>query len=129
MSVLIETREDAERVVDEALRESAATARSMLQKVKWRRKVWMHEGGYGFGWVEIRPARGKLVSELKRRGIGHSIPGHGFVVDSGEIDGLPERLRGDQVTGAWWLVKAVAESFASVLVKHGVDARARNRGD
>lgn len=76
----------------------------------------------GFGWVVIRPARGAVVNELKRRKIGMKSESGGWRVSSNHI--YPD-FRGQSVTVKY----EAAEAFAQVLRNSGVDATAYDRLD
>jgi len=73
----------------------------------------------GFGWVEIRPARGPFVSFCKRNGIGGKHWHSGWLIDN------PGNFRGQQVDHQY----AGAKAFAEVLQQHGIQAIACSRLD
>jgi hypothetical protein len=75
----------------------------------------------GFGWVVIKPARGKFVSFLKANGVGTNehgggwrVPRHAMAKYNGQSMGVNE---------------AAAEAFADTLCDYGVKAYARSRID
>jgi hypothetical protein len=74
----------------------------------------------GFAWVNIKPARGKLVSELKKRKLGSTdLYSGGYTIwnPSGHYtQNMFSKLDG-------------AEAFAAVLRKHGINAAAYSRMD
>lgn len=77
------------------------------------------EGVCGFAWVKIKPARGKLVSELKAMKIGRPDPynGGGYLVNMRSLSQSYERKM------------AGAEAFAKVLVEAGINAYSDGRLD
>jgi hypothetical protein len=73
----------------------------------------------GFGWVVIRPARGKLVSFLKARGAGYS--NRGWHLSANYLHGLS--------TQSVSVHRAAAEAAAEILAAEGFDAFAQSRLD
>ncbi len=74
-------------------------------------------GACGFGWVVIRPARGKFVNYLKKIEVGDKHCYGGWSIWS--------KYKGQSVVGneAW------ANAFAKVLRDHGLEAYAQSRLD
>jgi hypothetical protein len=74
----------------------------------------------GFAWVNIKPARGKLVNELKRRDLGSTDSYYGGYTiwnPSGHYtQNMFSKLDG-------------ADAFAMVLRKYGINATAHSRMD
>ena len=77
------------------------------------------EGGCGFAWVNISPARGKFVNYLKKIGKGHKSyrGGWDYWVSSSEL--------GQSITRK----EAYATAFANVLKEWGIDAMMMSRLD
>jgi hypothetical protein len=75
----------------------------------------------GFGWVVIKPARGKFVSFLKANGIGTNEYGGGWRVPRHVMAGYNGQSMG--------VNEAAAEAFADTLCDYGVKAFARSRID
>jgi len=77
------------------------------------------EGGCGFAWVNISPARGKFVNYLKKIGKGHKSyrGGWDYWVSSLEL--------GQSITRK----EAYAEAFAKVLQEWNINAFAESRLD
>lgn len=74
----------------------------------------------GFSWVKIKPARGKFVSMLKDRKIGHTDDFEG-----GYVIYNPSR------NSTQWMDAKIAGSkaFVEVLRKHGINAKVESRID
>jgi len=79
----------------------------------------------GFGHVNIRPARGKLVNFLKKVGIGDSGYNGGYNVSYYDIMG-DHRLSSTQSLD---LKEICCDAFAHVLQKYGIDAWGVGRAD
>lgn len=79
---------------------------------------YVSEGVCGFGWVNIKPARGKFVAFLKQSGIGRTDTYEGgYTVPVYEFNQSYERK------------VAYARAFAAVLNKYGIKAYASGRLD
>ena len=80
-------------------------------------QTWFVEGGVcGFAWVVIRPARGTIVAELKKRKIGGAHYGGGYSFSSWQ---LAPSIRQDQ---SYERAVAAARGAVEVLKKYGVNA-------
>ena len=80
-------------------------------------QTWFVEGGVcGFAWVVIRPARGTIVAELKKRKIGGAHYGGGYSLSSWQ---LAPSIRQDQ---SYERAVAAARGAVEVLKKYGVNA-------
>ena len=77
----------------------------------------VEDGVCGFAWVNIRPARGKFVSWLKRSGIGRKSYEGGYDLHIFEF--------GQSMTRK----EEYAKAFAKVLRDNGVTAYSRSRMD
>lgn len=77
----------------------------------------------GFAWITIRPARGPLVSFLKRAGIGRAggYGSGGYGIWYGDLHNEPTQSVDVHVAA----VRAATE----VLVRHGIDASFSSRLD
>lgn len=78
----------------------------------------IEDGPCGFGWVNIRPARGKFVTYLKKTGVGSrdSYYGGYTVYSQARTQSMAKNF-------AW------ASAFAEVLNIHGIKATAHQRMD
>ena len=83
---------------------------------------YVNEGVCGFAWVKIRPARGPLVTMLKKRGVGYKAYGGGWQVPAWEF-GSP---RGSQ---SYERAMAAAQAATAVLKQYGITAYAEGRLD
>ena len=83
------------------------------------KKYDVAEGGCGFAWVNISPARGKFVNYLKKLNKGHKsyYGGYDYWVGSTEL--------GQSITRK----EAYANAFAKVLQEWGIKAYAMSRLD
>ncbi len=80
-------------------------------------KTWFIEGGVcGFASVVIKPARGNIVAELKKRKIGSAHYGGGYSFSSWQ---LAPNIRQDQ---SYERACAAAKGAVEVLKKYGVNA-------
>lgn len=77
----------------------------------------------GFAWITIRPARGPLVSSLKRAGIGRAggYGSGGYGIWYGDLHNLP--------TQSVDVHAAAVRAAAEVLQRHGFDASWSSRLD
>jgi hypothetical protein len=78
---------------------------------------WKDVGTVGYAWVCIWPARGPLVSFLKKRGGGYTQRGYGYMM---EVNGYGQAM-GPKYD--------YAGAFAKVLTKHGYNAMPMCRAD
>jgi len=78
----------------------------------------IEDGPCGFGWVNIKPARGQFVSYLKKIGIGtrDSYYGGYTVYSQARTQSMAKNF-------AW------ASGFAETLNQHGINATAHQRMD
>ena len=105
------TSELANRIIDEALDEANKVAEEFLKEAPP-----IDNCDCGFAWVIISPARGKVVSELKRRNIGGTDNYYGGYKISN-----PGKAR------TQWVVPEYegAKAFARVLKEYGIDCFAQ----
>ena len=104
-------------LIEAAKSASEATAEPMY--ITDGSKVYtIEDGPCGFGWVNIKPARGKFVSYLKKIGIGtrDSYYGGYTVYSQAQTQSMAKNF-------AW------ASGFAEVLNQHGIKATAHQRMD
>ena len=86
-------------------------------KIDESKPTYFIEGGVcGFASVVIKPARGKFVAELKKRGLGSSHYYGGYAVSSWEF---APSIRQDQ---SYERAVAAARGAVEVLKKYGVNA-------
>jgi len=89
--------------------------------IDMNKEVWfVSDGVCGFGWVNIKPARGAFVTFAKTRNLGHtnSYEG-GYDINMGRITNSQSLARN----------AAAAAAFAAVLNAAGVKSRAQSRID
>ena len=87
-------------------------------------QTWFIEGGVcGFASVVIKPARGKFVAELKKRGLGSSHYYGGYAVSSWEF---APSIRRDQ---SYERACAAAKGAVEVLKSYGINAYVDSRID
>ena len=118
--ILVEASEAAEAAV------KACTPRPMIvgspstplgNDVDPTQQTWFVEGGVcGFASVVIKPARGTIVAELKKRGIGSAHYGGGYSFSSWQ---LAPSIRRDQ---SYERAVAAAKGAVEVLKNYGVNA-------
>jgi hypothetical protein len=83
-------------------------------------KQWyVPEGPCGFAWVNISPARGPLVAELKKQGKGHKAYHGGWDYWMGSLNH----------TQSIEVLEAGARAMAAVFKTHGYTAYAQSRLD
>jgi len=88
------------------------------------KETWFVEGGVcGFASVVIKPARGKFVAELKKRGIGSAHYYGGYAVSSWEF---APSIRRDQ---SYERACAAAAGAVKVLQSYGINAYVDSRID
>ena len=93
-------------------------------KIDETKETWFIEGGVcGFASVVIKPARGKFVALLKKRGIGHAGYYGGYSVSSWEF---APSIRRDQ---SYERACAAAAGAAKVLQSYGINAYVDSRID
>jgi hypothetical protein len=118
--ILVEASESAEQAV-KACRPTPIIVGSpstpLGNDVDPTQQTWFVEGGVcGFAWVVIRPARGTIVAELKKRKIGGAHYGGGYSFSSWQ---LAPSIRQDQ---SYERAVAAARGAVEVLKKYGVNA-------
>jgi hypothetical protein len=99
--------------------QSAAEATADPMYITDGSKVYtIEDGPCGFGWVNIKPARGQFVSYLKKIGIGtrDSYYGGYTVYSQARTQSMAKNF-------AW------ASAFAEVLNQYGINATAHQRMD
>jgi len=109
------THEEAEAVLETALAAAKKAARAAYKKIGKRDTC-------GFANVYIFPARGKFITVLKRRGIGKTLQGRGYLIGASELHDVPQS---QSIT----VHANAAEAFAKVVCEHGVAAYAGARMD
>jgi hypothetical protein len=84
-------------------------------------EVWfVSDGVCGFGWVNIKPARGAFVTYVKKRNLGYSNSYEGgYDINMGSITNSQSLARNE----------AAALAFAAVLNAAGIKSRAQSRID
>ena len=98
----------------------------LSDEIDYSKPTYYVAGGVcGFAGVKIRPARGKLVSELKKKGIGRRDDyAGGYYVSSYDLF----RPAGALVQ-SYEINCAIAGAAAEVLRSYGVDAHVESRLD
>ena len=96
-----------------------ATNAAVIATESYMRTTGEHPFNCGFAWVTIKPARGALVKELKRQGIGHK----------GTYGGWQVWNPSGNMTQDCSAKAAGAMAFAKVLGDHNVNAIAGSRLD
>lgn len=125
--ILVEASEAAEAAV-RACRPTAiivGTPTTFLgNEIDESKPTYFIEGGVcGFASVVIKPARGKLVAELKKRGIGSAHYYGGYAVSSWEF---APSIRRDQ---SYERACAAAAGAVKVLQSYGINAYVDSRID
>ena len=118
--ILVEASESAEQAV-KACRPTPIIVGSpstpLGNDVDPTQQTWFVEGGVcGFASVVIKPARGSIVAELKKRKIGSAHYGGGYSFSSWQ---LAPSIRQDQ---SYERAVAAARGAVEVLKKYGVNA-------
>lgn len=81
----------------------------------------------GFGWVLIKPARGRFVNILKKAEIGDSAYGGGYRISYYEIMPRDHKYR---ITQSMDIKEIACEAFANELYdNHNLKAYAQSRAD
>lgn len=107
------TKDNAPMVLAQA--ENAA----VMATNDYLRDTGAHPFNCGFAWVTIKPARGALVAEMKKRGIGRK----------GYHGGWQVWNPAHSMTQDMSAIYEGARAFANVLQEHGVTAYADSRLD
>jgi hypothetical protein len=124
--ILVEASESAEQAV------KACTPRPIIvgeaiglsNEIDESKPTYFVEGGVcGFASVVIKPARGAIVAELKKRGIGSAHYGGGYSFSSWQ---LAPSIRRDQ---SYERAVAAAKGAVEVLKNYGVNAYVDSRID
>lgn len=84
---------------------------------------YVADGVCGFAWVRIRPARGPMVTWLKKQGIGHKGYRGGWEVSSYEFGGVGRSSQ------SYERAYAAARAAAKVFEFYGITAHADGRLD
>jgi hypothetical protein len=93
-------------------------------KIDETKETWFVEGGVcGYASVVIKPARGKFVAELKKRGIGSAHYYGGYAASSWEF---APSIRRDQ---SYERACAAAAGAVKVLQSYGINAYVDSRID
>jgi hypothetical protein len=106
--LVFRTHDEAEAALEEALAAAKSAARAAHARLGDRDTC-------GSARVSIYPARGKLVTVLKRRGIGRSLQGYGYLIWASELHDV-------NLSQSITVHEKAAKAFAAVLSKHGVKA-------
>lgn len=101
-------------LIDKALEAAKAAAKAEL--AKWGNR---DVGACGFGWVEINPARGRLISAMKERDMGSKHWKRGWTVWD------PSQWAGQNID----VKERAAYAFAKVLNDAGYNATGCSRMD
>jgi hypothetical protein len=124
--ILVEASESAEKAV-EACRPTpiiVGEAIGLSNKIDETKPTYFIEGGVcGFASVIIKPARGKFVAELKKRGLGHPHYYGGYSVSSHKF---APSIAQDQ---SYERAVAACKGAVEVLKKHGINAYVDSRLD
>jgi hypothetical protein len=118
--ILVEASESAEQAV-KACRPTPIVVGSPTtpfgNEIDESKETWFVEGGVcGFASVIIKPARGKFVALLKKRGIGHAGYYGGYSVSSWQF---AQSIRQDQ---SYERACAAAAGAVKVLQSYGINA-------
>jgi len=118
--ILVEASEAAEAAVKACTPQAiivGSPSTPLGNDVDPNQKTWFIEGGVcGFASVVIKPARGNIVAELKKRKIGSAHYGGGYSFSSWQ---LAPSIRQDQ---SYERACAAAKGAVEVLKKYGVNA-------
>lgn len=118
--ILVEASESAEQAVKDCRPTPIVVGSPTTpfgNEIDKTKETWFVEGGVcGFASVVIKPARGKIVAELKKRGIGSAHYGGGYSFSSWQ---LAPSIRRDQ---SYERAVAAARGAVEVLQKYGVTA-------
>ena len=94
-----------------------AAAPEPMTVVGEQEEYYVPDGICGFAWVNIKPARGKLVTYLKKQGIGHKSYYGGYDIWVSDHNQSYDRKM------------AHAYAMAEVLKENGVNASPQGRVD
>ena len=118
--ILVEASEAAEAAVKACTPQAiivGSPSTPLGNDVDPNQKTWFIEGGVcGFASVVIKPARGNIVAELKKRKIGSAHYGGGYSFSSWQ---LAPSIRQDQ---SYERACAAAKGAVEVLKSYGINA-------
>jgi hypothetical protein len=118
--ILVEASEAAEAAVKACTPQAiivGSPSTPLGSDVDPNQKTWFIEGGVcGFASVVIKPARGSIVAELKKRKIGSAHYGGGYSFSSWQ---LAPSIRRDQ---SYERACAAAKGAVEVLKSYGINA-------
>ena len=118
--ILVEASEAAEAAVKACTPQAiivGSPSTPLGNDVDPNQKTWFIEGGVcGFASVVIKPARGSIVAELKKRKIGSAHYGGGYSFSSWQ---LAPSIRRDQ---SYERACAAAKGAVEVLKSYGINA-------
>jgi hypothetical protein len=125
--ILVEASEAAEAAVKACTPQAiivGSPSTPLGSDVDPNQKTWFIEGGVcGFASVVIKPARGSIVAELKKRKIGSAHYGGGYSFSSWQ---LAPSIRRDQ---SYERACAAAKGAVEVLKSYGINAYVDSRID
>jgi hypothetical protein len=125
--ILVEASEAAEAAVKACTPQAiivGSPSTPLGNDVDPNQKTWFIEGGVcGFASVVIKPARGSIVAELKKRKIGSAHYGGGYSFSSWQ---LAPSIRRDQ---SYERACAAAKGAVEVLKSYGINAYVDSRID
>jgi len=125
--ILVEASEAAEAAVKACTPQAiivGSPSTPLGNDVDPNQKTWFIEGGVcGFASVVIKPARGNIVAELKKRKIGSAHYGGGYSFSSWQ---LAPSIRRDQ---SYERACAAAKGAVEVLKSYGINAYVDSRID
>lgn len=125
--ILVEASESAEQAIKDCRPTPivvGSPSTPLGNDVDPTQQTWFVEGGVcGFASIVIKPARGNIVAELKKRKIGSAHYGGGYSFSSWQ---LAPSIRYDQ---SYERAVAAANGVVEVLRKYGVNAYVDSRID
>jgi len=104
---MLNTHEEAEILLDQALAKAEQAAQQCYEK-------YGEPNTLGSTSISIYPARGKLVTVLKRRKLGATLSGHGFIISAYDLHSIN--------TQSVDIHESAADAFCECLSKHGIRA-------
>lgn len=101
-----------QRAIEAATRAAKETTPKpmTLRDTRTGQRFYETDGACGFGYVTINPARGPLVSELKKAKLGHKGYPRGYEISMSRFVNLSQSVE---------RAEAAAKAFAEVLQKDG----------
>ena len=124
--ILVEASEAAEAAVRACTPQAiiVGEAIGLSNEIDYEKKTYYVEGGVcGFASVVIKPARGNIVAELKKRKIGSAHYGGGYSFSSWQ---LAPSIKRDQ---SYERACAAARGAVEVLKSYGINAYVYSRID